>query len=239
MKKETKFGIFYRRYLNGLVPIYGILSVVSCFLFNSLIYTGTQILMGDAYHHDLTSEWDRQIPFVPEWVLVYVVCFLFWAVNYVLIVREGKEHWYRFAAADMISRLICGVFFVLYPTTNVRPEVAGDGFISWLMRLVYSLDSPTNLFPSIHCLVSWFCFIGIRKSRKLPMWYKIFSCVFAILVCMSTQFTKQHYLIDIPGGILIAEVCYYITTHTQIYKKLEQVFDKIGRKIFGVNCYDE
>lgn len=71
------------------------------------------------------------------------------------------------------------------------------------------------------------------------MWYKVFSLVFAILVCASTQFTKQHYLPDVAGGILIAELCYYITNHTRIYLGVERFFDRVGRVIFGVMRYDE
>lgn len=239
MKKKTGFGSFYGKYLERQVPAYGVLSLISCFLVNCLIYWGTQLLAADAYHYDFTTELDRQIPFVKEWILIYVVCYLFWAANYILISREGKEKWFRFATADMMSRVICGVFFILLPTTNIRPEVAGTDFCSWLVRLIYSVDAPTNLFPSIHCLVSWFCFIGIRGSRKVPKWYQAFSCIFALLVCASTQFTKQHYLVDIAGGLLIAELCWFISNHTGLYRKTQQFFDWTGRKIFGVAYYDE
>lgn len=239
MKETTKPGIWYQKYINKWIPMYGILSLISCFLLNSLIYTGTQLALKNAYHYDLTSALDRKVPFVQEWVWVYVICFAFWAVSYILITREGKEKWFRFAAADMMSRLICMVFFIVLPTTNVRPEVTGDGLTSWLMRFIYQMDAPTNLFPSIHCLVSWFCFIGIRKSKKVPVWYKVFACVFALLVCASTQFTKQHYLIDIPGGILLAELCWYLTNHTEIYRAWQRFFDGIGKRIFGVRYYDE
>jgi membrane-associated phospholipid phosphatase len=108
-----------------------------------------------------------------------------------------------------------------------------------MVKFVYGVDSASNLFPSIHCLVSWFCFIGIRKSKKIPLWYKVFSCIFAILVCASTQFTKQHYLIDVVGGILIAELCFYLTNHTQIYNKVEMFFDKVNQRIFGVEYINE
>ena len=37
------------------------------------------------------------------------------------------------------------------------------------------------------------------------MWYKAFSGVFAVLVCASTVLVKQHVLLDIPAGILLAE----------------------------------
>lgn len=195
--------------------------------------------MRDKRHYDFTSELDMKIPFIKEWVVIYLICYVFWVVNYILISREGKEHWFRFAFADMLSRLICGIFFIVLPTTNVRPVVSGDDIFSKLMRLVYSADMPTNLFPSIHCLVSWFCFVGIRRSKKVPTWYKIFSCIFAILVCLSTQFTKQHYLIDIFGGVLLAEICYFLAHHSQIYLVVEKFFLWLNHMVFGESSYYE
>ncbi len=239
MKQETSLGRWYQRYIGKWIPMYGLLPLIGCCLFNSMIYTGTQLTLKNAYHYDLTSALDRKIPFVPEWVLIYVLSFAFWALSYIVIAREGKEKWYRFAAADMMSRLFCMVFFVFWPTTNIRPQVVGDGFIAWLMRLIYALDAPTNLFPSIHCLVSWFCFIGVRRSKKLPAWYKAFTLIFALLICASTQFTKQHYLVDIPGGILIAELCWFISNHTKCDQIIRRFFEAVGKRLFGVCYYDE
>lgn len=236
---KTKFCIFYEKRIGKIIPKYGFLSVIFCFVFNSLIYTGLQIIMSGAEHYDLTTRWDNAIPFEPWWSVVYLGCFLFWAVNYILITRQGKEGWYRFATGDYLSRIICGVFFVLLPTTNVRPEVVGDGVGETLMRFVYMMDPPTNLFPSIHCLVSWLCFIGIKKRKDIPVWYRAFSCVFAILVFAATLFTKQHYIVDVIMGVLFAEICYYIGNHTKLYQKVMAVFDKINNKVFGERFDEE
>lgn len=239
MMKKINLRQWYRDYISKWIPEYALLSLITCFSVNGLVYWGAQLIMKNAKHYDFTSDLDRQVPFIKEWVVIYIVCYVFWIINYILICREGKEKWYRFACADLISRLLCGVFFVLLPTTNIRPNVMGDDLSSWLMRYVYTLDPPTNLFPSIHCLVSWFCFIGIRRSKKIPLWYKVFSCIFAILVCMSTQFTKQHYLIDVAGAILLAELCFFVSCHSKIYAGLERFFDRVGQRIFGVTYYDE
>ena len=238
-KDKTKFCVFYEKGIGKIIPKYGFLSVIFCFVFNSLIYTGLQFLMAGAKHYDLTTDLDRAIPFEPWWAVIYLGCFLFWAVNYILITRQGKEGWYRFATGDYLSRILCGIFFILLPTTNVRPEVVGDGVPQALVRFVYMMDAPTNLFPSIHCLVSWLCFAGIRNRKDLPAWYKAFSCIFAILVFASTLFTKQHYIVDVIVGVLFAEMCYYIGNHTKLYRKVMGIFDQINRKVFGESFHEE
>lgn len=229
---------WYEAYIGKIIPRYAFFSVIFCFVFNSLIYTGTQILMRNAKHYDLSTSFDYSVPFIPEWVIVYVVCFGFWAVNYIIITREGSEDWFKFATGDYLSRVFCMVFFILMPTTNTRPEVIGDGIVENIMRFIYFADPATNLFPSIHCLVSWLCYAGIRGRKIIPLWYRGFSCIFAIMVCISTQFTKQHYIADVIGGVLIAEICLYIGNHTKLYKTTSKIFGKINQKVFGDIIYD-
>ena len=239
MTKETRFGRWYRNSIGKIIPEYAVSTLILCWVLNSTIYTGTQILCADSKHYDLTTNLDRSIPFVKEWVWVYVICFGFWVINYVLIAREGKEHWNRFVIAEMLSKIICGLCFILIPTTNVRPEVTGSDLSSMVMRFVYSMDRPTNLFPSIHCLVSWMCFIGIYNSRKIPKWYKVFSCLFAIAVCASTQFTKQHYIVDVFAGITIGQMCYVLVGKTRIYSMIVGIFEKINELVLGeIDSYD-
>lgn len=237
--KRTKLGEWYRKTIGIWIPEYSFFSLIACFLVNCFIYWGAQFIMKGKYHYDFTSKLDNRVPFVKEWVIIYLVCYIFWAINYILIAREGKERWFRFAFADMLSRFVCGIFFIILPTTNIRPVVAGNDIFSRLMRFIYYIDMPSNLFPSIHCLVSWFCFVGIRGSKKIPFWYKVFSCIFAILVFLSTQFTKQHYLIDIAGGIMIAELCFYIASRTRLYLSIEKIFLWINYRVFGASNKDE
>lgn len=239
VRGKTKFCLWYEKTIGRIIPKYGFFSVIFCFVFNSLIYTGLQILMKHARHFDLTTSVDRAIPLEPMWGFVYLGCFLFWAVNYILITRQGKEGWFQFATGDYLSRIVCGIFFILIPTTNVRPEVAGNGIAEQLIRFVYWIDAPTNLFPSIHCLVSWLCFCGIRGRKYVPKWYQAFSALFAIAVFASTLFTKQHFIVDVVAGVLIAELCYYIGCHTKKYQWIERLFDRVNRKTFGERWNEE
>lgn len=237
MNKEA-FKKSYKNSLGRLIPEYAIASLPFLFIVNNIVYFGSQQLMKNANHYDFTTKLDEKTPFIKEWVAIYLICYLFWIVNYILIAREGKEKWFRFATGDLLSRLLCGLFFILLPTTNVRPEVIGSDVFSYLMRIVYTQDLPLNLFPSIHCLVSWLSFIGIRGSKKVPKWYQYFSCIFAILIFLSTQFTKQHIWIDMFGGVLFAEACIYFANKTSYYHYIEAFFDKIEIKLFG-ETYDK
>ena len=213
---RKKWENWYEAHLSRWIPAYAFFPLVGCFLWNCLIYWGTQqIILGLGLEvHDITSALDRMVPFRPVWVSVYVLSYPFWVVSYALTARESsREDWFRFVLADMLSRLICGAVFLAYPTTNVRPEILGSGFWDGLMGLIYALDPPLNLFPSIHCLASMMSWLGVRKCAGIPAWYRNFTLVFALLIFASTLFTRQHCIVDVAGGVLIAMGCYWLSRH--------------------------
>jgi len=200
--------------------------------FNTLVYVGSRLIAADWHHYNIESSLDRLIPFLAPSVLIYLGCYLFWGVNYILIAQQGKKEVCQFFSADFLSRIVCLAFFLLLPTTNVRPDIAPDGFLNQLMLYVYSIDAADNLFPSIHCLVSWFCYIGIRGKEEISVWYRGFSCLMALCICASTLLTKQHVIIDVAGGILLAEICFLTGKKTRIWKLYEKVLDRINAILF-------
>lgn len=109
--------------------------------------------------------------------------------------------------------------------------ITDAGLWDQLALWLYSIDAPDNLFPSIHCLVSWFCYLGIRGRKEIPVWYQRVSMIIAILVFASTLLTKQHVIIDVAGGILLAEFCIRIGRKTNLYKKYERFGSRIEQAI--------
>lgn len=184
------------------------LPLLLALVFNTLVYNGSRLVTRSRVHHDLSCALDAGIPFVPWTVVIYLGCYLFWAVNYVIGCRGEEGAAYRFLSADFLAKAVCLVCFVLFPTTNVRPAILGNTIWHDLMRLVYRLDAADNLFPSIHCLTSWFCYIAVRRNTAVPGWYRRLSLAFAVLVFLSTLTTKQHVVLDVAGGALLAEWSY-------------------------------
>lgn len=132
-----------------------------------------------------------------------------------------------FVATDLTIHFICFICFILIPTTNIRPEIPGNTLSEKILALVYSLDggnSPSNLFPSIHCYVSWMCWKGVEGSEKVPKWYQRFSLVFAILIIISTQVLKQHYIVDAAAALLLVEFFWRFYQKGQRHKWVVHVF---------------
>ena len=217
--------------ITGIVPAYGFFPLVFSFVFNCLVYSGSRAVAGSWYHHNIESNLDLRLPFLPQFLIIYFGCYIFWAANYILAARQDREEVYRFFTADFISRCVCLVIFLAYPTTNTRPVIEGSGFWDLLAGWLYSIDAADNLFPSIHCLVSWFCFLAVKGQKKIPTWYKAVSFILAVLVFLSTLFTKQHVIVDVAGGIFLAQGCFWIGKHTEIWHIYEHIGNKIEKAI--------
>lgn len=219
-----------RRRLNLLLPEYTWIPLITEFVLNSMVYGGAKIIASGWHHYNMETALDQKIPFLPWTVLIYFGCYLFWAANYVLSSRQGREEAYTFLSADFLAKWICLVFFLLLPTTNTRPSVPEGGIWNTLMRFLYWIDSPENLFPSIHCLTSWFCYIGIRGRKNVSVFYRAFSLLFALAVCVSTLTTKQHVILDVVGGVALAELSYWAAGHTGLAKWYGALFEQRLRK---------
>ncbi len=219
--------------LSRIIPATRIFPPLAALAVNMAVYCGSRLIAGGWHHYNIETRFDRMIPFFPPSVVIYLGCYLFWAVNYILIARLEKKDACRFFAADFLSRMVCFVIYLVFPTTNTRPQIGTDGFFEKIMSLLYRADAADNLFPSIHCLVSWFCYIGIRGKKEVPAWYRGASCVMAVLVCVSTLTTKQHVIVDVAGGVILAEVCFSVAKNERVWKAYGKVWDFVDEKLLG------
>ena len=197
-------------------------------IWNCIVYSGSRLITYSWHHTDVTSRYDEMIPFASWTVILYIAWYAFWAINYWICAGYEDQERDRFFCADILAKTVCLIIFMVFPTTNVRPEIANPDFFDNLMRLIYFIDTPDNLFPSLHCIVAWLCWIGVRNRKKVPTAYKIFSFVFAIAICISTLTTKQHVIIDMVSGIALAEICYFVAG----FSKIRNVYSKGISKIF-------
>lgn len=176
-------------------------------LWNQLVYWGGAALAETRHHYQFSTALDRAIPLIPWTVCIYFGCYAFWALHYCLCAAVPLRA-RRFFTTDFIAKGVCFVFFVGLPTTMARPAVQGLNVWESLVRALYILDAPVNLFPSIHCLNSWLCWASARDIPAFSRGYKAFALCAAVAVCVSTLTLRQHVLLDVAGGILLAEVCW-------------------------------
>ncbi len=186
-------------------PLYVWICFLYFFAIDFLVFYGTRPLLPYLPAHDLSTPLDRMIPLSPPWIVVYVGAFLSWVVSLVWIMSDSRERAYRLCGTYTIIMIVCTVCFLAFPVTIERPEVTGDGLFEWGVRLIYRLDSPTNLFPSLHVIISYLCWRFTIGAKRIPKWYMWFNLVYLILVCFSILFVKQHFIADIGLAFIVAE----------------------------------
>jgi membrane-associated phospholipid phosphatase len=79
--------------------------------------------------------------------------------------------------------------------------VAGEGFLVWGLKTIYGSDVRYNCLPSLHVAQ---CFIAATVCHRVHRGVGRAAFVWASLVAVSTLFTKQHYLLDVIGGMALA-----------------------------------
>ena len=206
-------------FLNSKRPFkYVVFALLFAVAWNQSVYYFSRWIAGSWHHYDMTLPIDEWFPLVPWTTVIYFGCYLFWAINYGLCAMREKEKSHPFFAADILAKAICLVLFLAVPTTNVRPEIVGDGIWEESMRMLYASDAADNLFPSIHVTVSWLCFIGVRNRKDIPLWYRVLSLIMALAVCVSTLTTKQHVIVDVVAAIAIAEICCVVTRSQKVWR---------------------
>ena len=234
-----------RKTLGKVVPPHTILPLLLTALSMLCSYQAAkmyQIIFGFSDAQNLSLPIDGKLPFLPGWGWIYIGAFPFWIYIYTTVARDSKELACKMAVADVVGKLICLLFFLFLPTTNTRPQVHGSGLSPLLMRIIYALDTPTNLFPSIHCFVPWLgtrCMLSAKNLKKKWL-HCTCSFVGTLLVFASTQFTKQHVLVDVFGGIAVAEfglLIARITPLPQLLSKGNDAFTetKLGKFLIRIS----
>ncbi len=199
-----------RNLIDRIIPRYAQKYMIICGITQLLAYFCTKLISIREFV-DFSCALDSKIPLVPVWTIVYMGSYVFWIAGYIAISRLDKQKFIRLFRADCIAKIICAACFVLLPTQMARPEISGGGVFNFTLEFIYIMDTPVNLFPSMHCLFSWMVARTIMAEKQFSPAVRWGAPACAILVFLSTLFTRQHYLIDIPAGIAAAELALLIS----------------------------
>jgi membrane-associated phospholipid phosphatase len=150
---------------------------------------------------------DRLVPLQPAWALVYGSLYLFLILLPLFVVRQPDQI-RRTVLTYLAVWSTAFVFFLLYPTSAPRPgSVAGSGFVVWGLKFLYESDPPYNCFPSLHVAHST---VSALTCYLVNRGVGIVAFASVVLVGVSTLFTKQHYVLDVMAGILLAGAAFLL-----------------------------
>lgn len=152
---------------------------------------------------------DKYINLSPAWAIPYLLSIFWWAgsVVWAAFMMELKQ-FTRFFACLSLTISLSYIIYLFYPTYVDRPIIAGDDFFTQLILFIYGNDRPYNVLPSNHTYTS--LIISIFWAIWFPKW-KFLWAMTALVVILSTLFTKQHAVLDLIAAIILALACYKLS----------------------------
>lgn len=193
--------------MNQQLLIQRFLPMLIAWLSVGLIYGTTRFIGGEKWI--IPELWlDQQIPFSTHAVWLYLSFFLVvpYAFWYAPLARiKPMMH------AIIMSALISGVFFIIFPTTLNYPQVYGDSLSDKLFYLLLWIDTAQNCFPSLHASITIICLSGLWQKHK---WIaNTIYLVMTIAIAYSIIQLRRHLSLDVGAGVLVGIFAYCVAVN--------------------------
>ena len=164
---------------------------------------------------DLSTELDTYIPFVVEFIIPYLSWFLFQAVWVVFVFFVDRKTYEQLTTMLMIGMTVFLVVSTFLPTKiSLRPYyIESRGICAFLVRRLWAVDTPTNVWPSIHVFNTTALMMTLftsdhpllkKRAVRIPV---VFWCGMIIL---STMFLKQHSVGDVLAALALNGIAYVL-----------------------------
>lgn len=201
MRKEKIFSLPSGE--NSIIFLQWFSIVLSCFLI--VYYSCNSYAASLSNHYHLYMDWELSIPLVPPMIIIYITyVFIFALVP--LVFKSPMA--FRALACSMLAIIgTSGVIFVLFPwhLGFIRQDSVPE--YQFIFSLLYAIDQPHNLFPSLHVTFACICVLALihqTSNRQFHFALKIWF----LLVCVSVILVHQHHFFDVISGITLGWVVY-------------------------------
>jgi protein-tyrosine phosphatase/membrane-associated phospholipid phosphatase len=158
-----------------------------------------------APHPSLWMMWEKDIPFVPAFIVPYMSSDLMFVIAFFMPYTRLEL---RILAARVLLILLVSVsIFIFFPLqfSFDKPPIDSYTFLFGLLEA----DLPFNQLPSLHIAFAIVLWTSMRTYLK-PLWLKVFVGLWFWLIVLSTLFVYQHHFIDLPTGALLGFLAVYL-----------------------------
>lgn len=178
-----------------------------------------EIVINEADCYPVRIPLDDLLPFSQFFVIFYVLWYFLILGTIIWFFFRNSGGLKSFLGYMTVCQLSAVVIFLLWPTKQeLRPEVIlGDDIFSWAVRLIYRVDTNTNVCPSLHVCYS-FALLSVWSKEGKCFSTKAMYAVLCALICLSTVMIKQHSVLDF---IVALPVCAFaeIVTYADFWKE--------------------
>ncbi len=190
-------------------PIYGL-----CF------FLLEQILPAAEYY-PMYLPLDDWIPFCEWFVIPYTIWYGFMAAMHIYLLLTDIPAFKRMMWFFIITFGVATLIFTVCPTSQeLRPEVfPRDNLLSRLVGLYYTIDTNTNVCPSLHCVGALAVVIAAFDAKSVNRLWRAAIALTAVLICLSTVFVKQHSIVDVFWGVILSLAGYLLVYRLPGWRK--------------------
>lgn len=215
MKTDTRAALtaFIEKNKHGLLLLYFLIYLP---WFGHLEKTVT------THFHVIHVALDDYIPFCEYFIIPYFMWFgyIAWGIGYFYL--KNKDEYFRLCTVLFTGMTIFLIISTIYPNGHyLRPTTfERDNIFVHMVQWLYSTDTATNLFPSIHVYNSIAVNMAVwhadnfKKNRLL----RFGSAALMVMIILSTMFLKQHSVFDVITGIIMAVFMYTLVYGTSSAK---------------------
>lgn len=164
------------------------------------------------HFHVIHTELDDAIPFISAFCIPYFLWFGYVALALTNSYLHDKPEYVRACIYLFTGMTIFLIISTVYPNGHyMRYQVSlGSGIFDRAVRWLWSTDTATNLFPSIHVFNSIGAHIALTRSENLRDNRRVKYASFFVMcsIILATVFIKQHSVFDVITALLMALVLY-------------------------------
>ena len=169
----------------------------------------------DAKIHIIHSLADDMIPFCQYFIIPYVLWyfFLIGTVIYFALFCPSKKEYYQYLGTLGVGMTLFLLISYVYPNgQNLRPELTGDGIFINAIQFLYKIDTPTNIFPSMHVFNATASCVALFQNEKCRRnrGFTVAQIVLTVSIILSTMFLKQHSVADVMTALILNILCYQL-----------------------------
>lgn len=182
---------------------------------------------------------DDKIPFCEYFIIPYVLWYfvVLGSVLYFALGSPGKKEYYQYMGTLAVGMTLFLIISYVYPNgQDLRPVLEGGSPFIQAVQFLYLIDTPTNIFPSMHVFNAVACCVALLNNKKCRQ-NRIFTAgniIITVSIVLSTMFLKQHSVEDVVTALILNVICYQVFYRIipENLEKFEKMFTV--REIFTI-----
>lgn len=176
---------------------------------------------------------DDKIPFCEYFIIPYVLWYfvVIGSILYFALGSPSRKEYYQYMGTLGVGMTLFLIISYVYPNgQDLRPVLEGGSPFIQAVQFLYLIDTPTNIFPSMHVFNAVACCVALLNNKKCRQ-SRIFTAgniIITVSIVLSTMFLKQHSVEDVVTALILNMSCYQV--FYKIIPENQKKFEKMLTK---------